>query len=725
MRIKLTLFLIVANIITFGLVWRNAGGNAETEISAQSLFTADISGVSVRTAANEIAFSLEKRDRDWFMTQPFVWRADAFAVNRLLGELRFLDNNLGFSAEEVADAGNSLASYGLQKTAATVAVKDAAGTHELRIGKTTPDGRSVYVLSPDARFIIPAPISLLNAISLRPDDLRVREVFSMRPYEVRAITVRTAFSGGSEQRVGLVRSRAGAAGTERSVWRFETPIATDADAQVTEKRLAELTALTYARFVSGNAAPDEASGLRAPRLRFTLEAADRSRTLLIGNADPEDAAGATVFAKLEDNPSIFTVSGEIVEAWRNAVRDMRDPFFLNFNPAELTAIRIYDGQNSIVLHRTNVLGSGDDETSAASGTAAAAETQENSADAAIGNAVAVPRPEIFATQSGAAANPLYNAWQMPVAPGSSVTRALPADPKVVAELIERLRNLRATRAPGADDSSATAARRRLCEAFVADVATPEDISQMKFHTPLRIVELEFSQTAAAGTRTQTLTIAPAADENTPIHAKTGTAIYSITSEILENLSVSPAYFRDKTVYALPSGGKIVSVKICELSENHRETTLLSETCPDGEENWIGSLEAKAEPFPQALAKLLRSAENVVAESYLPKTFSRDFTDTDYIGMDVPERWRYKIEVGVSLASGEKNAPAKTETLNYYLTRRLGGTTQLAGSPEQNCIFKIRQDFIDAMHALTFNSSGIIPNIEEPTAVPAENIVSEE
>ncbi|MBQ7332115.1 MAG: DUF4340 domain-containing protein, partial [Opitutales bacterium] len=169
MRFKLTLLLIIANLITFGLIWENAGGNAETEISAQSLFSADIPDVSVTAANAGTSFSLERRERDWFLEKPFSWRADAFAVNRLLSELRFLDNSLGFSVEEVAGAGNTLSSYGLEKPAATVTVRDLSGTHTLQVGKTTPDGRSVYVLSPDGKYIIPAPISLLNAISQTPN----------------------------------------------------------------------------------------------------------------------------------------------------------------------------------------------------------------------------------------------------------------------------------------------------------------------------------------------------------------------------------------------------------------------------------------------------------------------------------------------------------------------------------------------------------------------------
>ena len=123
MRFKLTLLLIIANLITFGLIWENAGGNAETEISAQSLFSADISDVSVNAANAGTSFALERRERDWFLEKPFSWRADAFAVNRLLSELRFLDNSLGFSVEEVAGAGNTLSSYGLENPAATVTAK--------------------------------------------------------------------------------------------------------------------------------------------------------------------------------------------------------------------------------------------------------------------------------------------------------------------------------------------------------------------------------------------------------------------------------------------------------------------------------------------------------------------------------------------------------------------------------------------------------------------------
>jgi len=706
MRFKLTIFLIVANILTFGLVWKNSGGNAETEISAQSIFSADISEITVRTAENTVAFSIEKRDREWFLTQPFSWRAAPFAVNQLLAELRFLDVGIGFSSEEAAAAGNSLGNYGLEKNTATISVKDSAGTHEIRLGKTTPDGRSVYVLSPDGKTIIPAPISLLAAVSQKTDDFRVREVFSMRPYEVRAITVRTAFSGGSEQRVGLVRNRVDGGNGASSTWRFETPVSAAADTALTEKWLGELSALSYVRFVSGDAVPDDATGLKTPELRFTLDAATRSCTLLVGATDSSDASGKTRFAKLDDNPAIFTVSAEVVDSWKNAARDLRDPYFLNFDPATLTAIRIHDGKNALTLHRLNV---------------SKAEKTATGTPVESAPTVLAPRPEIFAEQSKAAANPLYNAWQMPVAPGSGVTRATSADPAAVAALVEGLRNLRATRSAGADDANFSASKRRLCEAFVADIATPEDIAQMKFNTPLRIVELEFSDGGNAQ-KTQTLTIAPAVEDGTPLHAKTGTAIYSITSGILETLETSPAFFRDRIVSTLPAGGKVIALKLSELDDSGKETLLLDEKCPDDAQNWAEFLEKKSEPFSQALAKLLRSTETVVAESFLPDSFSLSFVDTKYLGMGVPEKWRYKIDVIVRLADGEKSTPSKTETNTYYLTRRLGGTTQLAGSPAQNCIFKIRQDFIDAMHTLTFNRSGIIPEIDVPAAAPTGELI---
>ncbi len=710
MRFKLTLFLVVANLVTFGLIWKNAGGNAETEISAQSLFSTDISQVSVRDAAGSVAFSLEREGLDWSVEKPFPWRANPFAVKRLLDELRFLDAGLGFSVEEVAGAGNTLSSYGLEKPSAIVSVSDSAGTRELFIGNTTADGRSVYVLSPDKKSIIPAPMSLLNAISQTPDELRTREVFSVRPYEVRAVTVRSAFSGGSEQRVGLVRSRNGNGETDSaSQWRFETPVSAAADTQLTEKALGELCALTCVRFVPGDAATDDSFGLKTPALRFTLNTANRSRTLLVGATDTSDHSGKTRFAKLEDNPAVFTVPAETVDAWRSAARDLRDPFFLRFRPEDLIGITIHDGKNSLVLHRMNVARDGGGNADAS-----------NNAGTAFVGAVAEPSPELLSSKNAAASNPLYNSWQMPVAPGSAVTSATPVSPEIVAGLIAELRNLRAVRAPGADNPEFSAAQRRLCEAFVADVATPEDIAQMKFNTPLRIVELEFLAQNGRS-RTQTLSIAPAAEKDTPIHAKTGTAIYSVAPEILGELVVSPAHFRERLLYALPAGGKIVAVKLSELDGN-REKTLFDEKRPDDVADWADALEKDAGPFPQALAGLLRAVETVSAESFLPGKFSRDFSDSSYLDSGVPEKWRYKLEISVLLADGEKTTQGKTETLVYYLTRRLGGTTQIAGSPAKDCIFRIRQDFIDALHALTFNRSGTIPNIDVPAGVPANNIL---
>lgn len=716
MRFKLTLLLIIANLITFGFIWKNAGGDAETRIFAQSLFASNISEVAVKATDSSASFTLTHQDRAWFLTHPSTWRAQDSVVSSLLNELRFLDNSLGFSVEEVAEAGNTLSSYGLVNPAATVTVKDITGTHELKIGKTTPDGRSVYVLSPNGEFIIPAPKSLLDAISQPLENIRTNKVFATKNYEVQTITVRTAFLGGNEQRVGLVRTREKQNDQEKNAWRFETPIAADADAQLVEQRLEELSNLTYTRFVSGDAVPSEASGLKTPILRFSLEAADNSETLLVGNPDPSSPPeNKTRFAKLEGNPAIFTVPEKTVNAWKNAARDLRNPYFLRFDPATLSGITIHDGHNALVLHRLN-LSVGKD----AEGSPKDNAKSDKEESASLG-AIVSPRIDILSVQSSADSDPIYNAWQMPVAPGSAVKRARNVEPKVIAELIDHLCNLRATRAPGADNEKFSAAQRRLCEAFVADVATPEDVAQMKFNTPLRLVELEFTDSDGK-TRTQTLTIAPPAEEGTPIHAKTGTAIYSITPEILSELSVQPSYFRDRTVYALPEGGKISSIVLSEI-EGTRETVILDEKRPANTESWTKLLEGNEHPFEQTLAKLLRAVANVSAESYLPEPFSRDFTDKDYLDMDVPESWRYKLEVTIALAAGEKNTSAKTEKRTYYLTRRLGGTTQLAGSPEQDCIFRIRQDFIDALHTLTFNRSGAIPNIDIPLTPAADNFVS--
>lgn len=709
MRFKLTVFLLVANILTFGLILHESGKTEVAGSVSRSLFSAGISKIAVSGTTLGKGFLLELRKKDWFITEPYTWPANPFVVNPLLNDLRFLGDEGSFSVEEAKTAGSSLADYGLENPVLTLAVSDDAGTHTLKIGKETPDARGVYVLSPDGKQIILAKTSLLKNLSKKLDDFRSPEVFSMANYEVRSFAVRIEAKGGHEQRIGLARTRreSGNDGKIEYGWRLETPIAADAEAQKVEQRLKALTELKFKSFPVGDLALLEASGLKSPTMRFSFYGAMRSQSLLVGNVNPADKT--ELYAKLDGNDAIFTIPATAVESWNNVgatVAELREPRFLKFEPELLRAVKIHARENSLELYRTNSSASG---TEAPKAVDTGAVELGSDASGMLG-AVETPVPAVPA--SGDA---IYAAWQMPVSTGSLVTSATTVDPAAIKQLVEELRNLRAVNMPVPANAKSSSAQRKLFQAFVTDNATDSDRKELGFDEPLRTVNLELdaSPKNSEPARTIELAIAAPIAPGFPYHAKLENAIYTIDSKIVEALSIQPCDFRERTIYRMPANAKLLSIKLTDISGSP-EKTVYAEECPKDVTDWMAHLALKNDVVSAETLALAKCVTHLDAEAFLPDAFSPNFK-YDYLDSGRAETWRWKLEIEILPATSQK-----PEVHVYYLTKRLGGTFQLAGSPEQNCVFRMKQSFIDAIHKLTFarDFSKDIPEI--PVPAPVEN-----
>jgi len=61
-------------------------------------------------------------------------------------------------------------------------------------------------------------------------------------------------------------------------------------------------------------------------------------------------------------------------------------------------------------------------------------------------------------------------------------------------------------------------------------------------------------------------------------------------------------------------------------------------------------------------------------------------------------WRYRLDATISLVGGSAD---QTSTTSLFLSPRVGGNRQLAGSPsnEFNVVFALEQPFLDALWTL--------------------------
>lgn len=682
MRLRFTIFLLVANLAVFGLIWNNAREHNRERPPSELIFPVDANRIRfVTTDSADESYELKQKAGRWSLETPFEWPANLWTVQKILDELRFLSLDQGFSLDEVKSLGNSLASYGLDKPRYTLTVSagdpEGAGRRDttVKIGAMTPDGSAAYLLAPDGKTVLPAPKSLLAALVRRPEDLRQPEVFSVQPFEVRAVSL-TFEKSGQKTGVGLVRDKRDVPGRAEPdfIWRFETPVKSDADTRVVDKELSALGEMKFVRFLPATPQLLEKAGFSAPPMTISLDGNNRKQTLLVGLPDA-DSKGANVYAKFDDNPGVFTIPADALKPWAEVRRVMRDHRFMRFDAGALTGITVHQGGSSLVLHRID-------------------------APAANGAATAPAKPE----------------WQMPLVPGSTAVAVTPVDSDRLVKLVQALGNL--TAVEGEPPLNLPADKKFLCDAFVTDDPTPEQLREWNLSKDSgykRRVDLAFRD----GTR-RTLTIGGPIVPGTPYHAKLDDSptVFSIAPGILDSLSVTPSAYRRRAIFPLPAGARVTSLKITDLATGK---VLLDETKPDDVAAWETLLEPRRKAEREEVLALVALAGNLRAERFVdekraPVPFSEKYTYDEGVGL-APEGWRYRFEWTVKLPAGTEGERVLKHTL--YLTRRIGGMRQVAGSPEENLVFELTRDWIDALHPLTFGRDSAVDLPAMPTPTPAD------
>lgn len=666
MRLRFTVFLLVANLIVFGLIWRGANRRDLEQPPAELIFPANADRIALSGPDAPGAYELVLKNGAWQLATPFEWPAGPWLVQKLLDELRFVSREGSFTLAEAAKLGNTATAYGLENPRMTLTVSGPGSAPvSVKIGAMTPDGRAAYLLAPDNTTVIPAPNSLIVALARKPDEFRRPEILSLDPFEITGVTL-SLIESGKETRIGLRRGRAAGA-SDDSRWRFETPVATDADTPEVDKKLADLAELRFRRFLPATPELLDKAGLAVPSLTLTLEGNRRRQILLVGERDPDEAVPHR-FAKFKDSAAVFTIPADALKPWIEARRTMREHRFMRFDSAALTAVTIHEGGRSLVLQRLD--------------------------DGKPG-----VKPE----------------WHMPVLPGSTAAEALPVDNDVLAELANSLSNLTARDIPAPKGADAETAA--LCAAFVTDEPSPEKLAAWGFDNPVRKVDLTLRDLTPDGketTRTLSLAIARPVAPETPVHAKLAGSptVFSISPLIVRSLSVKPYDYRRRLLDSLAPADRIATLRITDLATGK---VLVDEKKPDDIPDWNARLEGRPADERARLLTLLDLCRNPRAERFLGRPFAQDFTYDSGDGA-APESWRYRLDYTFKSADPAATATART----LFLTRRLGGSEQIAGSPTLNAVFLLPQTWIDALHPLTFvrDSSRDVPAIPAPAPAGA-------
>ncbi len=351
MRFKFTVFLLALNIITFGLIayLNHQAQEADTVAGGLSgkigreLIEAD--RIELRGGALNAPLILERQGSTWSITQPILWSANYFAINRILNQLQFLEEEASFTIEEIEKTGQTLADYGLEEPALTLVIAERDESITLSIGTVTEIGNNYYLLGPNKQEIFVISGEVINGLWVDLNDLRTRQIFDIPVFEVDALglQIRSDAADGSYLKVRLAKNN--------GVWAFEAPLSADADPALVDNTINTLTAVKVGRFIEDAQSDPLLQGLESPSMQVTIHGNKRRQTLYIGNIDPLSGEAATYFAKLDENPAIFTVSARPFIALQEAQEGLRERNFVAFDDTTLNAINISENGRQVRLQK--------------------------------------------------------------------------------------------------------------------------------------------------------------------------------------------------------------------------------------------------------------------------------------------------------------------------------------------------------------------------------------
>jgi len=296
--------------------------------------------VTFKTSAGEIELE-KKKDRHWELSKPLKARGNDQRIGDIVSQIA------NAKVESfVADSSN-LGSFGLQEPRATVTIHEEENDQPavLQIGKPLEkDTTKIYVKLASRASVLVAPKSLDNLVATKPNDLRDRNLARIEPDIVDRMTIE---SPGKEK---IVLARKG-----------ESWVRKDGDKDVpvnvaaAKRLLSELQTQQVTDFVADLATELPKYGLDQPAVKITLSSYLSENTpeakagerpilsVLFGKTE-----GPNVYAKLDDEPFVVSVSKGILDYAMTDPLQWQELYIYKNKPEDITSVEVaHEGQPTL------------------------------------------------------------------------------------------------------------------------------------------------------------------------------------------------------------------------------------------------------------------------------------------------------------------------------------------------------------------------------------------
>ena len=390
----------------------------------------------------------------------------------------------------------------------------------------------------------------------------------------------------------------------------------EANAVLVRKTIQALGATEVEKFVSSDIVDSNMLGFENPFLSISLQGNKRRNTLILGNLYSEQGNNRSYYAKLEGNSTVFTVKGVQYDQLIQAHNDLREKNFVKIKKDFISTLDIVDFKNHTKLQKL-----------------------EN------------------------------DEWQaIPLNKGTP-TKPFQADNKVVDDLINEFRSLRAVD-------------------FFADSPTKEDLDTLNFNNPLLQIsastngESIFEVIAVQHPYNESLLLAKTQNDPT---------IFAVEKEpYLEKIKADPLFYKNRVVENFPAVARILELQIKDFGQN---TTLLDYNA--GSEN--------NEILNKDLNILIKELKEFRVKKYINNSLLEGGNITSEMG------WKYKLTFRISLPGDIED---KIETRTYYLGEILSGTSMIGSNSSQKLTFDISDNLIEALGPFIISEQTSLENFNQ-------------
>lgn len=614
MRFKLTILLFVLNLILFGSLFfiersRNTGTlfGESNRLILDASFVESISDIKIKGPGLEQDWHFRNSEGDnWVAESPHPWKANPYAIEKIIYQLRSLKWETKFDINELEDAGQSLDHYGLESPAVILELSNNNSTRVIEFGAPTEIGNRLYTLSPSGDSVYVVNQGILTNLNRDLSTFLNQQVFSFVAPEVRAIQIQDRTAG--NVRVRIVRSG--------DNWQFVSPIETEASTQEVQSLLGDLQELETRDFYQPEDTP---ANFESPALRISLEGMNNRETMLIGDAGDQTNEEGRLWARREAFTTVFTVPDSLYETLRSAQEILREKNFLRNAAENWSTLEIRMDNRSTTLQRL-----------------------EN------------------------------GSWQVVYTDQNENLQTLPAESTVIDSLASDLKSLEAVH-------------------FVSDAPSESDLKEYGLQSPQRTLVMKQDE---PGSKQVILKIGNLESEGNYLYASTNqtSTVYLIRPFILVRSPLNPLHYRERTMRDLPDSAEIRSIN---LRIRDSGQTIIS-TDKENEES------------SQDL-ELIKTLKSFVRNPEVDRFLKAEFEDPLQLDSEKEIPWEFVLEAEIRLPGSETG---ETRNEQFFLSGRIGGTTQFVGSPSANLTGVLSLNLIDALDPY-------ITNIPAPEEDPPE------